>query len=176
MSDDLLFHALDLACIVDSQSLTIQETADLTRRFWQADSELLLPEFRDDYRRWLYDVLYWAGYLYDKVTIDAEFPALQEFSDGVLERETLVRDMFDMDLFFKTLYVRIVYLDSQDYVRMKLRTLLSAYGYRRRSPHLVRYIEQCLEFYHLRTSLRGNVTCDVSEIKLDDMVTFRCIS
>ncbi len=35
--------------------------------------------------------------------------------------------------------LQILYLDGQDYVRMKLRTLLKAYGYKLRTQDLLKY-------------------------------------
>ena len=87
-----------------------------------------------------------------------------------------MRDDFDLDLFFKRLRVQILYLGKKDYVRMKLRTLIAAYGYQRRSKEFVRFLKIRLVFYHIQTALRGNELCDVETMdSLDDMITFRVL-
>ncbi len=69
----------------------------------------------------------------------------------------------------------IVFLDNQDFVRMKLRTLLRAHGYKRRTAGLNEYLKQCMYFYHIETFIKGGEKCDIGDIALDDMVTFRVL-
>ena len=80
-------------------------------------------------------------------------------------------DYPDIDLFFYGL--RLLYVSGQGYTRMKLRTLLKHYGYKRRSAAITKHIQDCLTFYHIQTCLRGGQECDVKEISLDDMIIFR---
>ena len=84
-------------------------------------------------------------------------------------------DLRTVNLFFKDMRVKILYLNYQNYTRLKLRTLLANFGYKRRSEKIVRYIRDCLMFYHIKTTLRGNIPCDIEQIGLDKMVTFRVI-
>lgn len=74
---------------------------------------------------------------------------------------------------FKELRLRILYINKNGYARMKLRTLLSSLGYKRRSKAVISYINSCLSFYHISTFLKDNVPCDITEIGLDEMIVFR---
>jgi hypothetical protein len=117
-------------------------------------------------------------YLIDKETLDAEFPAVRKDFKATgrdFVEEAVMSDYPDLDLFFMFLRLRIKYANSQDYIRMKLRTLLSHYGYKRRSQALVEHIRDCMMFYHVQSYLRGDVLCDIREIELDDMITFRVL-
>lgn len=173
--NDLFFSALDVACIIDNFDLTLKSSAELIFRLWNEDKNFLQPQYRRNYKKFFLDVRYWSGYLYDKVNFDKEFPAIQKDCGGILNDENFVTDDFNFDLFFKSLRVRILYIGDKNFARMKLRTLLAVYGYKRRSSGLVRYLQDCLLFYRIQTFLRGNVSCDVEEINLDDMITFRVI-
>ena len=84
-------------------------------------------------------------------------------------------DYPDVDIFFKSLRLRILYVGNQDYVRMKLRTLLTAYGYKRRSQGLMDYLSDCMFFFHIQPYIRGGIECDIREVALDDMITFRIL-
>ena len=172
----LLYTALDVACIIDNAGLSTKEALRLAHRMHTEDKSFLAVEYRQNYRKWLLDILYWSDYMQDKIALDAEFPSVQEVSDGTLDISDLMRDDFDLDLFFKRLRVQILYLGKKDYVRMKLRTLIAAYGYQRRSKDFVRFLKIRLVFYHIQTALRGNELCDVETIdSLDDMITFRVL-
>ena len=172
----LLYTALDLACIIDNAGLSTKEALRLAHRMHTEDKSFLAVEYRQNYRKWLLDILYWSDYMQDKIALDAEFPSVQAVSDGTLDISDLMRDDFDLDLFFKRLRVQILYLGKKDYVRMKLRTLIAAYGYQRRSKEFVRFLKIRLVFYHIQTALRGNELCDVETMdSLDDMITFRVL-
>lgn len=110
----------------------------------------------------------------DKPVIDREFPAVQKDFNSFgkdVEEAAFITDYFDIDLFFKMKRVQILYLDRQGYVRMKLRTLLKAYGYKRRKQGFLKYLRECMMFYHMQTYLRGKEECDIGEIGLDEMIT-----
>ena len=172
----LLYTALDVACIIDNAGLSTKEALRLAHRMHTEDKSFLAVEYRQNYRKWLLDILYWSDYMQDKIALDADFPSVQAVSDGTLDISDLMRDDFDLDLFFKRLRVQILYLGKKDYVRMKLRTLIAAYGYQRRSKDFVRFLKIRLVFYHIQTALRGNELCDVETIdSLDDMITFRVL-
>ena len=172
----LLYTALDVACIIDNAGLSAKEALRLAHRMHTEDKSFLAVEYRQNYRKWLLDILYWSDYMQDKIALDAEFPSVQAVSDGTLDVSDLMRDDFDLDLFFKGLRVQILYLGKKDYVRMKLRTLIAVYGYQRRSKEFVRFLKIRLVFYHIQTALRGNELCDVETMdSLDDMITFRVL-
>ena len=172
--NELLYSAFDLACIINNFDLSENISAELIYKLWNEEKNFLQPEYRKNYRKWFLDVRYWSNYICDKVTFDKEFPAIQKDCGGLLECENFLTDDFDFDLFFKSLRVKILYIGEKNYSRMKLRTLLSAYGYKRRSKELVAYLKNCLSFYHIQTSYHGKI-CDVAEINLDDMITFRVL-
>ena len=174
--EELLYTALDVACIIDNVGLSAKEGMRLAHRMHTEDKSFLAMEYRQNYRKWLLDILHWSDYMQDKITLDFEFPSVQAASDGKLDVSALMRDDFDIDLFFKKLRVQILYLGKKDHVRMKLRTLMAAYGYQRRSKEFVRFLKIRLIFYHIQTALRGNEICDVETMdSLDDMITFRAL-
>lgn len=78
-------------------------------------------------------------------------------------------------LIFKELRLRILYINRKGFAKMKLRTLLSEFGYKRRSPNVIGYIYDCFLFYHIETTLKGNVPCSIDTIDIDDMVIFRTV-
>lgn len=92
---------------------------------------------------------------------------------GNLRKESFLSDFSDLDLYFKEVRFRLRFFAAFGYVRIKLRTLLKQYGYRRRSAKLLEHLEQCMAFYQLQPYLRGGVPCKLSEISVDEMVVFR---
>ncbi|MCX4299601.1 MAG: hypothetical protein OSJ73_21725 [Lachnospiraceae bacterium] len=175
---ELYYDSFDLACIIHSQDLGTRTAGVMLEKVWNQDNLYLNPYYRTNLRSLYLDVYYWIDYLCDKPLIDREFPSIQKdfmsFGKEVNEG-AFVTDFFDIDLFFKMKRLQILYLDGQDYIRMKLRTLLKAYGYKRRTQELLKYFRECLMFYHMQTYLRGKEECDIGEIRLDEMIIIRVI-
>ena len=66
-------------------------------------------------------------------------------------------------------------LTLPDTMSIERRTLLKAYGYKRRTQELLKYLRECMMFYHMQTYLRGKEECDIGEIGLDEMITIRVL-
>ena len=114
----------------------------------------------------------------DKDAIDKELVAIQrdlKHSDRTLQLDQLSGYFSDFDIFFKSCRIKILY-GSKSYVKIKLRTLLERYGYKRRSSLIVQYIKHCLTFYHLEVAIRGGDICDIETVGIDEMLMFRVIS
>lgn len=175
---ELYYDSFDLACIIHSQDMGIRTASEMLEKVWKQDNLYLHPYYRKDLRRLYLDVHYWTDYLCDKSVIDKEFSSIQRDFKSFgreVEEASFVTDYFDLDLFFKSTRLQILYLDGQDYVRMKLRTMLKAYGYKRRTQELLKYLRECLLFYHMQTYLRGKEECDIGDIGLDEMITIRVV-
>ena len=96
-------------------------------------------------------------------------------SDNTIEPEQYMSDFSNLDLFFKKIRIQILYGKGNDYVRVKLRTLLKHYGYKRRSQLLIQHINRCLYFYHLEITVRGGIPCSIEDATLDQMLIFHVI-
>lgn len=173
---ELYYTPIDLAAILSSMELGGREESHLLDLIWEYERAFLDPQYRHDQRQLILKTFYWSHYFYNKPMIDAEFPVVQKdlwLSQGTLSEEDYISDYLGLDLFFKSIRIRILYHEQRKYVRIKLRSLLRQYGYQRRSSQLVQYINRCLLFYHLKPYLRGEEECEINNISLDDMIIFR---
>ena len=110
--------------------------------------------------------------------LDQEFPAIQrdlERAGHQLDASRYKGETEDLDLFFKNMRLRILYGSGRTYARIKLRTLLARYGYKRRTKSLMEYIHDCVIFYHLNVTKRGGFAVDIESCNLDTMLTFRAV-
>lgn len=172
----LSYTALDLAVLLSLRDLGAREEAALLEKFWAEERGFLVPELTKSKRAFLLDVAYWSLYLREKPCIDREFPMIQRDAANCgahLSEAKFLSDFSDLDLYFKKVRFNLRFFSDCGYVRIKLRTLLKRYGYRRRSTKLLDHLEQCMAFYRLNPYLRGAVPCKLSEISIDEMVIFR---
>lgn len=174
----LLYSALDLAAIISSMDLGCQEESYMIDRIWEGEKSFFADQYRTNKRKFILDIRYWMHYFYEKPILDREFPAIQkdlEYGNHTINIGEYISDYSDLDLFFKNVRIRILYGKGNAYVRIKLRSLLTQYGYRRRSQLLIQHINHCMFFYHLEATLRGGVPCDIETCGLDKMLTFRVV-
>lgn len=174
--EELRYSAFDVACIVDSLDLGARHAAEIKKKIWKQDKAFILPEYVHNYKKWLYDIQYWSDYLYDKVSLDAEFPAVKQdlISQGLsIDEADFMTENFDIDLFFKSMRIKLLYVKKGGYMRMKLKTLIYKYGYRRRSTNITSYLKNRLDYYQIGTYTRGKKECDIKNISIYDMITFR---
>lgn len=174
----LYYSALDVAVIVSSMQLGCRDESRMLDLIWEGEKAFLAISYRTNQRKFILDTYYWIQYFYDKPVIDKEFPAIQKdlaHSNRILQADQLTSDFSDLDLFFKSVRIRILYGNGNDYVRIKLRTVLSQYGYKRRSQLLLQHINRCMLFYHLEATLRGGIPCSIKDAELDQMLTFRVV-
>ena len=174
----LLYSALDLAAIISSMDLGCQEESYMIDRIWEGEKSFFADQYRTNKRKFILDIRYWMHYFYEKPILDREFPSIQkdlEYGNHTINIGEYISDYSDLDLFFKNVRIRILYGKGNAYVRIKLRSLLTQYGYRRRSQLLIQHINHCMFFYHLEATLRGGVPCDIETCGLDKMLTFRVV-
>ena len=174
--EEFLYSPLDIAVIIYSLDVGLQEQNRIINVVWNIEKSYLRYEYRYNKRKFILDVYYWLNYIADKEKIDAEFPIIKrdiQAVNGEIADEEFVSDFTKLDLFFKSVRIRIITGQSKGYVRIKLRTMLKRYGYKRRSPNLVEYFNRSMDFYHLKSYLKGGELCDIGMVNLDDMIIFR---
>ena len=174
----LFYLAIDIALILQDLKLGCREESKILDSIWENEKAFLSKQYRDNKRKFLLDVYHWEHYILDKDAIDEELDAIKkewECSDRILQVDQLSDDLSGFDNFFKSCRIKNLYGGS-NYMRIKLRTLLKRYGYKRRSSLIVQYIKHSLLFYHLEVTLRGGETCDIETVGIDEMLIFRVIS
>lgn len=174
---DLLYDATTLARIIIEKDMSVTKTQKFLSDVWEYEKEFLCLEHRFNKKQFMLDVMDEVNYWQNKDAFDKEMMAVnQDFqSIGSECQYTAEEDYYDLRSYFMELRLRMIFLDNQDYVRMKLRTLLHNHGYKRRTSGLNAYLKQCMYFYHIETYVRGGEPCDIEEISLDDMITFRVL-
>lgn len=176
MKRSFYYDDLGVATVLMSHGLGVRSMMDVLARIYETDRLLLEPEYQDDKKAFFAAVLYWTDYLADRVQLDDEFPAVQRELASISETTDEVwTDDYDVELFFLNVRLRILYLDAQDFVRIKMKTLLAKYGYKRRSRQLMERLQECMDVYQIRAYLKGGKPCDLWDVRLDDMISFRVV-
>lgn len=75
--------------------------------------------------------------------------------------------------YFKVIKLRLSYTPGKEYCRIKLRTLIGSFGYKRRTAALVEYINSAIDSLGLSTFLRGRLQCNIGDLALDKTIVIR---
>lgn len=176
--EELCYSPLDLAAIISSMDLGCRAAADFLDHVWDGDRLFLQKMYRENKRQLILDTNYWLTYLSDKPAIDSEFPVIQRDAQALgkaLPADAYTDDCTGLDLFFKSARLRILYGSGKNYVRIKRRTLMARYGYKRITPALAEHFNRCTYFYHLQPYLRDWAECQISGVGIDEMIVFRIV-
>lgn len=125
-----------------------------------------------DYRN---DFLKLRRHVYEKMI-------LLEMNDEEYEEAKLIMREFQIEktesqpdyfgAYFKYIKLKLLY-SGNGYHRIKLRTLLKDFGYKRRSAALMESITRTMQALHLQAYLKQYEPCDLAEISIDQMVVIR---
>ena len=177
--EDYLYSQYELALIFQYHGFDIVHASELLNKIYHYDNAFLQAQYRDNQKKFILDVMDMMNYINNQAQFELEKSAVnQDLSDFGLINSIARYDNSDIiisHMIFKELRIRILYISKQGFVKMKLSTLLSELGYKRRSQDVINYIIDCLLFYHISVSLKDNIPCDVEKVKLSDMIMFRIV-
>lgn len=174
---ELLYDTTTLARIIIEREMSITKQQNFLNYVWQYEKEYLFLCHKYNKKKFLLDVMHEINYWKNKQVYDNEIKAVNGDLEAIGSECRYVEETeyYDLRSYFMGLRLRMTFLDNQDFVRMKLRTLLRDHGYKRRTSKLNAYLKHCMHFYHIETYIRGGERCDIEEIGLDDMITFRVL-
>lgn len=175
-NEELYYTARDLAVIFNNLALDCQSEAEILGHIWTKERAYLREPYRSDRRRLYLDTLYWESYYYHKDSLDEELKTISKDcrdAGGSLKEADYMSDFADVDLFFKTLRIRLLYGAGGAYVRLKRRTLLSQLNAQRLRPQVAQRIQTCLRFYRIGMFSRGEIPCRLEETRPDDLIVLR---
>lgn len=156
---ELYYDAVSLANYMLERDMTVQQQSRFKTWVQSQEYEYLNPKYKekesaiDNKRVFMLDIS-------------------RTLKDLVEGREEFI---FSVKSYFMYLRLDILYGGSREFKRIKLRSLLSLFGYVRRREDLMRAMNDCMLFYHIQPYLKGGEYCDIRDIKVDDMISFRIL-
>ena len=169
-----LFTPLDIALFFNYSDFTLSDEKYIRDDIWENRYEVLEPKYRNNKYKFIKKVNSYIQMLDDNY-LD-EFEAINRtLSELGSNYEFGGYDEDDnyIESYFRLIKLKLSYLEDCDYVRIKLRTLLRNFGYKRRTEKLVLSINRSVKKLKLECSLRGREACNIGEISLDDMIIIR---
>jgi len=83
---------------------------------------------------------------------------------------------FEQDViasYFNVIKLQLLLTPGKKYCRIKLRTIIRSFGYKRRTASLVEYMNKTISALGLKTYMRGGEHCNIRDVSLDQVIIVR---
>ena len=170
-----LYNPKDIAIFFDYSDFKLSDENKIKEDIWENRESLLAPQYRKDKNKFINEIskymviLSLTKYKKELDEINKIFKELgNEYEMTLLEEEE-----YYVETFFKFIKLRLIYTENCKFVRLKLRTLLKNFGYKRRSENLVNNIKRTMRELNLNCFIKDYKICDINEVDLDDTLIIR---
>ena len=151
-----------------------QNKIELIHNIYDYEKAFIHPKYQNNKKLFLKRILEFTDYLYYKDDLDNESKSIKkhmkELGHNFTNQYILLKKP-PLNFFFVTTRLQLLFNDKS-YVRIKLRTLLKSYGYKKKSEKILKHLEKCMYFYHIQ-AFRADKEIDIFKTDIDDMITFR---
>ena len=175
---EYLYQPMDLAQIICKHKMDSENQAEFLHGIYSQDKMFLPEQFREDERIFVQSVNKEVNILCDPDTISIDKQVIErDRKDFKLkpQRSDEGIDCSEIIRVFKEIRITAQFLNQKKCMRMKMRALLNWFGHQKRTDSIKRRMNECMLFYHLTASLKGNKPCDLRFVPLDSIVTFRSL-
>lgn len=170
-----LYNPKDIAIFFEYSDFKLSDENKIKEDIWENRESLLAPQYRKDKNKFINEIskymviLSLKKYKKELDEINKIFKELgSEYEMTLLEEEE-----YYVEAFFKFIKLRLIYIENCKFVRLKLRTLLRNFGYKRRSENLVNNIKRTMRELNLNCFIKDYKICDINEVDLDDTLIIR---
>jgi len=170
-----LYTPNDLAIYFLISNFQVAQEKRILDSLWEQQNSAILPEHRTN-KKLFRNTVYTDLSKYDCTLDELDELNLLMKDLEYCDIDGSVNEQGVIESYFKIIKLQLTYTPDKEYRKIKLRTLIGRFGYKRRSAKLIIYIDEALKSLGLVTYLRGYVPCNVAEIKIEDTVIIRLIN
>lgn len=164
-----LFTPYDLARFIYFGDLSVKRSNEILKKLFDGHNAEILSPYRDDFllfHKRVTDLVNEFSVEYDELN---EAQSIMREINGASTEQTSEPDVYCA--YFKLVKLRLLY--TNEYIKLKMSTLLSDFGYKRRSQQLINTIKAAIKKLHLVPYTRGYELCDIGDIDIHTMIIFR---
>lgn len=163
------FIPQDIAIYFCVSNFSRKRENEILHDLFENYNEVIVSDYRNNYLKFKQCVMNLLNlYEIDDNTFNEAELIMCEVNSSIYA--TAETDYFGA--YFKLIRLQLMY-SGISYRKIKLRTLLRDFGYKRRTDSLINSMKRSINALELVTCLRNYESCDIRDIKLDDMVIIR---
>lgn len=167
-----LYVPNDIAVFFISADFTISDERKILDDLWQIKDECIWWKYRSNKEKFIRAVYneiskYHFCDDYDEINIILSDVGSEFYLSNSIDEQGAI------ERYFKTIKLCLTYVDGVDFRKIRLRSLIGKFGYKRRNVVLIEHINKTISTLGLKTFLKGRVPCNIGQVKLDDVVIIR---
>ena len=152
---------------------TINQIFLLINVIYKKDLIFIHPQYKYDKNKFISKLMDYLDYWTDKEEYLKEVDDVKLFYEELNIPLEIIEETPSLDYFFIKTRLDITFF-KVPYRRIKFRTLLKKYGYKRRSDKFKSHIHKCMDFYQLK-GYSNKKEINLNTINIEDMITFKVI-
>lgn len=149
----------------------INEVYDSIKKLYESDFIFIDPAYKSNKEKFKTNIMNYLDYLDDKEEYLKNIEDVKIYYDELNIELEDVPQLSSIDYFFITVRLDKIF-SNKNFKRIKLRTLLKEYGYKRRSDNFILHIYACMLFYHIK-GYYNNEEINLFDLNIDNMITFK---
>ncbi|WP_312652595.1 hypothetical protein [Proteiniclasticum sp.] len=168
-----LCTAFDVAVYIKTANFPIKQEYGILESIWERREELLAAKYKAEKKQFLNLIRHEMNKLDGSLDyVDEINYILKEMGSKYL----LCDQEFEQDViasYFKVIKIQLLLTPGKKYCRIKLRTIIRSFGYKRRTASLVEYMNKTINALGLKTYVRGLERCNIRDVSLDQVIIVR---
>lgn len=170
-----LYTPQDIALFLDYCNFKLSDEKFLKENLWDNRNKVIEPRYRKNKYKF-FKAISLCRERYEALDYENEVEVINRILKEIgssYEITEVEKDSNYIEAFFRFIKLRLIYIKGCTHVRIKLRTLLRNFGYKRRSEAITKNIKRTMKALGLKCYLKDHEPCDIGEVKLDDILVIR---
>lgn len=171
---DLYYTPEVLAYYLNIFDFSQKHKIHLIHKIFHFEKAFIHPKYQNNKKLFLKKTLEFTDYLLFKDDLDDERELIlkdMKYFGNNFKNDYILSKRPPINFFFVTTRLQLLF-SRKEYIRIKLKTLLKNYGYKRKTNKILMYIQNCMYFYHIQGFI-GSEDINLFEVDSDSWITFR---
>ena len=171
---DLYYTPEIIAYYCYENDLTIKQAYSLIDSIYNIEYKFINIKYKLDIKSFRYQLMDYWDYLIDKEEYLNDISTIKNYYEELHIPLNVIEETSSLDYFFIKIRLDMIFFNAP-YRRIKFRTLLKKYGYKRRSDKFKSHIHKCMDFYQLK-GFSNKKEINLNTINIEDMITFKKVN
>lgn len=164
----------EIAIYIKQNDFKHSEEVSILNKIWNEENEYWKEQY-DYNRKKFFRSVYKQIYSMNTLNYEEEV----KFINKILKENKSIymldnnKEEKTIELFLKVIKLNLMYTPKVNYKKIKLRTLLKEFGYKKRSAKFVNSVNRTLNNLGLEIYLKKYNKCNIDDIKIDDVIIIR---
>lgn len=168
-----LCTAFDVAVYIKIANFPIKQEYAILDSMWDRREGLIAAKYKIEKKQFINLIRH------EMNKLDGSLDCVDEINYILREmgsKYLLCDQEFEQDViasYFKVIKLQLILTPGKKYCRIKLRTIIRSFGYKKRTASLIEYMNRTINALGLKLYVRGREHCNIGDVSLDKVIIIR---